>query len=156
MVLVLASGKGNITMTHAALKITASEPLGPSHLHLVQKNAVLADSLVSAPYQQLRITWLSVVLVALQILDGILTYAGMSTFGVGAEGNPFLRGLMSFVGVFPAIAITKVACIAVIMTLCAQAHRISWLPAALTCVAGIYVFAAVVPWSLLLLAEYFA
>ncbi len=143
-------------MTNAALKITASESLGPLHLHLVQENAVLAESLGSESSKELRITWLAAVLVTLQVLDGILTYAGMSTFGLGAEGNPFLRSLMGIVGVFPAIAITKVACIAVIMTLCAQAHRISWLPTALTCVAGIYAVAAVVPWSWLLLAEYFA
>jgi hypothetical protein len=143
-------------MTNAALKITTTEELGSAHLHLVQKGAVLSGSLEANTSSRSQIMWLAAVLVTLQVLDGILTYAGMSTFGLRAEGNPLLRGLMKLVGVLPAIAITKDACIAVIMTLCAQAHRISWLPVALTCIAGLYAVAAVVPWSWLLLAEYFA
>jgi hypothetical protein len=63
---------------------------------------------------------------------------------------------MSIVGIIPAIALTKASCIAIIVTLCAQANRISWLPTALTCIAGIYTVAAVVPWSWILLIEYLA
>ncbi len=143
-------------MTNAALKITTNDRLDSSRLYLVPKNAAVSRSLEHGAFSRSQIAWLTVVLVVLQILDGILTYAGMSTFGLRAEGNPLLRSLMSIVGIIPAIAITKASCIAVIMALCAQAHRISWLPVALTFIAGIYAAAAIVPWSWLLIAEYFA
>jgi hypothetical protein len=93
-------------------------------------------------------------LIALQILDGVLTLTGMLTFGLGAEANPLLRGLMSHVGLVPALLATKLACIAVVVMLWSQAARIAWLPTALSLVAGVYAVGAVIPWSVLLVSNY--
>lgn len=148
-------------MTDAALKIDADDAPRNAHLCVVQNNAILAASIPANSLKedaafQFYTAWLAGVLITLQFLDGILTYAGISTFGIRAEGNPLLRSLMSIVGIVPAIAITKVLCVTIIVVLCAQAHKISWLPTALTCIAGLYALGAVVPWSWLLIAEFFA
>ncbi len=153
-------------MSEAALKIPANEALDGAHLHVVQRitvknSALLSDTIPVNSLEEktstwLYANWLAAILLTMQFLDGILTYVGIITFGIRAEGNPLLRGFISIVGVMPAIAITKLVCMAIIMMLCAQAHRIAWLPAALTCIAGLYAVGAVLPWSWLLLAEYFA
>lgn len=43
-----------------------------------------------------------------QIGDGILTYVGVSTFGVKAEGNPFLAFIMSVYGVGFGLVVAKI------------------------------------------------
>jgi uncharacterized membrane protein len=93
-------------------------------------------------------------LVLLQILDGILTAAGVGTYGLHAEGNPLLRALMELVGAIPALLITKAACIGLIVLLCEQARSIRWLPLALKGVACIYTVMAVLPWTYILATEY--
>ncbi len=90
------------------------------------------------------------VLVVLQILDGILTGLGMQHFGVSAEGNAILRSLMHLIGCVPALIVAKSLSVAVIFTLCILSNRISWVGHALKVVIGIYLFAAVIPWTVLL------
>jgi hypothetical protein len=93
-------------------------------------------------------------LIVLQVLDGVLTATGVGAYGLQAEGNPMLRGLMQLLGAIPALIITKTVCIALIVMLCKQAHSIRWLPLALKGVAGIYTIMAVLPWTLILAHEY--
>jgi hypothetical protein len=95
-------------------------------------------------------------LIALQILDGILTLSGMHTFGLAAEGNPLLRGLMGWIGPVAGLVVTKLLCIGVIVGLYSQMAKLAWLPAVLTAVAGLYTVFAVIPWTILLLSEYLA
>ena len=81
-----------------------------------------------------------------QVLDGILTYVGVSAFGIGAEGNPILAWLMSSYGEALALAGAKVvaACCGVALYMLA----VDRLLAVLTLV---YIAAALVPWALVLL-----
>jgi hypothetical protein len=137
-------------MSNAALQTTQVQE-NQAKVYLAYSRTVTPVPLLS---KRTHIQLIAAILVTLQILDGLLTYAGMYTFGIAAEGNPLLRGLMNNVGVLPAIAIIKLLCIATVLALCAQAQRISWLPVALTCVAGIYTVAAIIPWSWLLVSEY--
>lgn len=55
--------------------------------------------------------------IALQVLDGIFTYAGVETMGFGAhiEGNPIIKYLIEVLGPFTALAITKLAAIYIII-----------------------------------------
>jgi hypothetical protein len=141
-------------MSNAALKL--SPQLSPQNY---VNSAANSDVVVLAPTSWLadsRIVVLALILVGFQILDGALTYSGMNTFGIRAEGNPLLRSFMQSVGVLPAIALTKLVCIGVVIGLCSQARKISWLPTALTCIAGVYAIAAILPWSVLLIGEYLA
>jgi hypothetical protein len=151
-VAILSSVLGDTDMSNAALKISETEHGDITPLYLAYSSP--APALPPVFGVERRIVWLTAVLVTLQVLDGILTYSGMYTFGLYAEGNPLLRGLMGLFGVLPAIALTKIFCIAIVLALCSQAHKISWLPVALTGIAGVYAFAAILPWSWLLLSEY--
>ena len=44
-----------------------------------------------------------------QALDGVLTYVGVSTFGLRMEGNPFVGSLMSSMGEAAGLATAKLA-----------------------------------------------
>jgi hypothetical protein len=101
------------------------------------------------------LVFLALILVVLQLMDGILTCSGIYAFGISSEGNPILRTLISLLGIIPAVALSKLVCISVVLGLCSQAREIYWLPVALSCVAGIYLVAAVIPWSLLLIGHVF-
>jgi hypothetical protein len=65
---------------------------------------------------------LGALLIAAQVLDGALTIGGVWTYGTGAEGNPMLRALMELIGLTPAVIVTKLACSALVVVLCQQAH----------------------------------
>ena len=80
-----------------------------------------------------------------QILDGVFTYAGVSVFGVAAEGNPLLAWMMTSYGELIALAGAKMlaACCGVALYLLA----VDRLLAILTLV---YIGAALVPWTLVL------
>ena len=80
-----------------------------------------------------------------QILDGILTYVGVSIFGIAAEGNPILAYLMSSYG--EAIALAGAKLIAALCGVALYALAVDRLLAALTLV---YVAAAIIPWTLVL------
>jgi len=43
-----------------------------------------------------------------QPLDGILTYMGVSRWGIIAEGNPLIRSSMGSIGIIPAILLFKI------------------------------------------------
>ena len=135
-------------MSNTALKLSSA--VTQANYTLDVANSDIAEH-QSSWWAEPRILSLALILVVFQILDGALTYSGMSTFGLRAEGNPLLRNFMELVGVLPAIALTKLVCIGVVIGLCSQAKKISWLPRALTGIAGVYAVAAILPWSMLLL-----
>lgn len=96
---------------------------------------------------------LGAMLILAQILDGALTINGVATYGLAAEGNPMLRTLMEVIGLAPAVVLTKLACCALVVVLCYQAHSIAWLPRALKGILGVYTLFAVIPWSVMLATE---
>lgn len=96
---------------------------------------------------------LGAMLILAQILDGALTIGGVTTYGIAAEGNPMLRTLMELIGLAPAVVLTKLACSALVIVLCYQAHTIAWLPRALKGILGVYTLFAVIPWSVMLASE---
>ena len=102
-----------------------------------------------------EILLLGVILIVLQVLDGVLTGMGMRHFGIYAEGNLLLQQLMHAIGCVPALLLAKGVAIAVICTLCILSNRISWVGHAMKVVIGIYLFAAVIPWTLLLWSKIF-
>lgn len=129
----------------AALQAPGIDPAGLRRV----ANCDVVDSRPSS-----RLAWLMATLIALQILDGALTFTGMHTFGLAAEGNPLLRTLMEALGLLPALLITKGICIGIVIALYQHVTRIRWLSHALSGIAVVYTFAAVLPWSYLLLSEF--
>ncbi len=82
-----------------------------------------------------------IVFLIAQACDGILTYVGVSQYGVRIEGNPLLVWLMGSIGEGPALATAKVAAGAFGIALHLSAvHRVV---AALT---GFYLIVAILPW----------
>jgi hypothetical protein len=82
-----------------------------------------------------------VVFLATQALDGILTYIGVSTYGLRMEGNPLLGWLMTLLGQGAALTATKVTASAfgIVLHLIAV-HRV------VAALAVIYLAVAIVPW----------
>jgi hypothetical protein len=122
-----------------------------------------ADMLVCArahPYQRTATTQLwhcdarsrsvfgDLVLVAFllsQVLDGALTYVGITVFGPEMEGNPLLGWLMLTLGEGPALAGAKVvAGICGIVLHLIAVHRV------VAILTAVYVAAAILPWTIIL------
>ncbi|MDQ3211704.1 MAG: hypothetical protein M3Q85_03445, partial [Acidobacteriota bacterium] len=76
---------------------------------------------------------------------GVLTYIGVSTYGLHVEGNPLIAWLMAAMGEGPALATAKLAAgffgIALHMS---AVHR------AVALLAGFYVAVAIIPWVTIL------
>lgn len=76
-----------------------------------------------------------------QAFDGVLTYVGVTTYGVRMEGNPLLGWLMTTVGQGVALAAAKTTAgafgIALHLT---SVHRV------VAILTAFYVAAAVLPW----------
>jgi len=90
-------------------------------------------------------------LALLQLMDGVLTSFGIKEFGISAEGNPLLRGLMQLIGPVPALITVKIAAVLVVCILGEISYQVSWVLKALIAVAILYLFAAVLPWTYILL-----
>ena len=83
-----------------------------------------------------------------QACDGVLTYVGVSTYGVHIEGNPLLGWLMAAMGQGLALATAKVTAGAFGIALHLVAvHRV------VAVLAALYVVVAIVPWLSILFAN---
>lgn len=94
--------------------------------------------------------WLGGILVVFQALDGILTSTGIDRFGVAVEGNPLLRILMEEFGHVPVLALLKTAAVVLVLVMTILANRLSWIKHAMVAVCGVYLFAAIIPWTYIL------
>ncbi|MBU22067.1 MAG: hypothetical protein CL476_03035 [Acidobacteria bacterium] len=97
---------------------------------------------------QPRVRFGNVVIVALlcaQVVDGALTYLGVSTFGVGIEANPLMLWLMFAVGEGPTLASAKL-----LAGFCAVVLHLQAVHGIVAALTLIYVGAAIVPWMQLL------
>lgn len=80
-----------------------------------------------------------------QVSDGVLTYIGVSTYGIEIEGNPLIAWLMTALGEAPGLATAKVTAGGLGIALhIAGVHR------AVALLAGFYFVVAVAPWVTLL------
>jgi hypothetical protein len=101
---------------------------------------------VWSPPRQSRFGDIALVLFLLaQCFDGVLTYVGVTTFGVGVEANPLLSGLMLRFGEGPALLGAKLVAggLGVALHL-RQVH------AAVALLTLFYVAVAIVPWTAIL------
>ncbi len=89
---------------------------------------------------------LGAALVVCQILDGLLTYIGLS-FTTNMEGNRFLSLLMEMYGVAPALMIVKCLAVVLVVVLTWHAHRRRWMRPVIFCLIALYFVLAIVPWT---------
>ena len=82
-----------------------------------------------------------VVFLLAQAFDGVLTYVGVSTYGLRMEGNPFVGWLMSAMGEAAGLATAKVAA-----GVFGIALHLSAVHKTVALLAVFYVAVAVLPW----------
>ena len=80
-----------------------------------------------------------------QASDGVLTYVGVATYGIGIEGNPLIAWLMVTFGQGAALTAAKLTAASFGVAL----HLVS-VHKAVAALALFYLVAAVVPWITLL------
>lgn len=134
-------------MTELAIDITRNGVLGLQNLG--QSIAQRVRELI--PSREIALLGLS--LIVLQILDGFLTAVGVANFGTSAEGNPILYYLMQHFGYLPTLVATKLLSIVIIGILCSLAARVSWVLPAMKAVIVVYICAAIVPWTVILVSK---
>lgn len=76
-----------------------------------------------------------------QASDGVLTYVGVTVYGLHMEGNPLIGWLMAAIGQGPALATAKVTA-----GFFGIALHLSAVHKAVAVLAGFYVAVAVIPW----------
>lgn len=86
-----------------------------------------------------------IVFLIAQACDGVLTYVGVSTYGLHVEGNPLIGWLMSTMGEGPALATAKVAA-----GFFGIALHLSSVHRAVAVLAAFYLAVAVFPWLAIL------
>jgi hypothetical protein len=97
---------------------------------------------------------LASILITIQVLDGILTNLGISAHGISAEGNPFLRSMMSQIGVGAALISAKGFAIVMSVYLVSLTSKIHWLRFALKATTVLYLGMAIIPWTIILFKLY--
>ena len=80
-----------------------------------------------------------------QCLDGVFTYIGVLTFGIGAEANPIVAGLMTHLGHGTGLMSAKLA--AGLLGICLHLCGVH---AAVALLTGFYFMVAIAPWTLVL------
>jgi len=80
-----------------------------------------------------------------QCLDGVFTYVGVTTYGIGVEANPLVAGLMTAFGHGPGLVGAKL--IAAALGILLHLHEIH---VAIAVLSAFYLAVAVLPWSALL------
>jgi hypothetical protein len=81
-----------------------------------------------------------------QFFDGLFTYIGVSTYGVGVEGNPLIVTLMTNFGHGPALLSAKI--LAAVLGVCLHLYEIH---SAVALLAGFYFAVAILPWVAILI-----
>ena len=86
-----------------------------------------------------------VVFLLAQVSDGVLTYIGVSTYGLSIEGNPLITWLMASLGEGPGLAAAKVTA-----GFFGMALHLSAVHKAVAVLAGFYIVVAIIPWLAIL------
>lgn len=105
----------------------------------------------STPASKKEILIIGAILIVLQILDGFFTVIGVAKYGPTAEANVLIRYLIHQFGNVTALISIKIVAIGIVVTLCHLAPKVHWVPSALKGVIALYLFAAIIPWTAILL-----
>ncbi len=94
--------------------------------------------------------FLGATLLLCQLLDGLLTYIGLSLLGTHMEGNTFLKALIHAYGMLPALFAAKLGASIAVVALTWHAHNRRWIRPAIFLMILVYISLAVVPWTYLI------
>jgi hypothetical protein len=95
--------------------------------------------------QRSYVDGLWILFVVVQILDGVLTYIGVRTFGIGIEGNPLVAWYAQAFGPAAGLAAAKLFAIGCASILYLTARR-----GAVAILTVVYIVFAIAPWAVLL------
>ncbi len=148
----MATSLREFIVNNVARKNTALRHLDVLDEEQRELNYRLNYSDIDASHALLRkdAVWLGGILILCQALDGFLTSVGIDRFGIGVEGNPLLRNLMEEFGHIPVLALLKTSAVALVIIMTLLASRMLWIRHAMLAVTGVYLLAAIVPWTYLL------
>lgn len=88
-----------------------------------------------------------------QLLDGMLTYLGLSLFGIEMEGNRILAFMMKTWGSFPVLFVSKIMALILVGFLTVYSHKRRWFRPIIVALALLYIVLAVLPWIYVLAAH---
>ncbi|NMC61785.1 MAG: hypothetical protein GYA55_01315 [SAR324 cluster bacterium] len=97
---------------------------------------------------------LGLFLALFQIFDGILTYVGLTLFGLEMEGNAFLNMLMEAFGSFPVIFVSKLIALILVGGLTLYAHPRPWFRPVIVILILTYLVLAVLPWTFIISGQH--
>lgn len=83
-----------------------------------------------------------------QVLDGVFTYLGVRTWGLGIEANPVVSSAVAIAGLGAGLAVVKLVAIGFGALL--HVRRVHNLVALLT---AIYVAGAILPWTAIFMSQ---
>ena len=86
-----------------------------------------------------------IVFLLAQASDGVLTYIGVSIYGLGMEGNPLIAWLMASLGEGPGLAAAKITA-----GVFGIALHLSAVHNAVALLALFYLVVAIAPWTVIL------
>jgi hypothetical protein len=119
------------------------------------KSSTLTLPLNTSPYAISKSVLLTaLLLISLQVLDGVLTHAGLGLGGASdtvREGNELLRYAMNSFGVVPALLLAKTVAVGFIVSLCVLSNVVPWIENALRGLVVVYLALAILPWTGILL-----
>jgi hypothetical protein len=137
-------------------------PMGEAALRLTTPNLVVIDGGRIATARESSIGYagasremyvLGALMIALQILDGVLTGIGVSYLGVSAEGNLFLRSMMEQIGYIQTLVIVKLVAVAVVAALCILSAQVDWIRKVMKVLIVVYLTVAVIPWTAIIVTR---
>lgn len=94
--------------------------------------------------------FLGVLMIVIQLVDGLLTGIGVYKFGIDIEGNTLVKSLMYQIGYLNALVFVKTLSISVVLILMSLSEKVLWIPKAMKATIGIYILFAILPWGFLL------
>ncbi len=106
------------------------------------------STLFSFPTQS--VLMIAILLTFFQILDGILTYIGVSRFGNEAEYNLLIRKLLLIFNPISVLIFIKFIAIGIIAFLTSLSSYYKWIKVAMISIGVFYLIAAILPWTFIL------
>ena len=101
------------------------------------------------PARRARLGDLALVLfLVAQVCDGVLTYVGVTTFGIGIEANPLIATLIGYFGAGAALTTAKG-----IAALLGIALHLRGVHTAVALLTAFYFIVAILPWMAILFPE---
>lgn len=102
--------------------------------------SAIVTRLPRRPISNVELLWLA--FVAVQVLDGVLTYVGVLTFGLGIEANPVVAWYAGAFGPAAGLAAAKLFAIA-----CASVLYLTARHRTVAVLTVLYLVFAIMPWA---------